>query len=66
VEKKIDEKPEGKTHAGSGTTPQTPQGDDQPVHEVAETQSRKASRLERLKSKVKRMQGKNPDIYPMW
>lgn len=28
--------------------------------------SRKLSRVERLKRKVRKMQGKNPDIYPMW
>ena len=24
------------------------------------------SRLERLKNKIKKLQGKDPDIYPMW
>lgn len=24
------------------------------------------SRLERLKKKIKKLQGKDPDIYPMW
>lgn len=27
---------------------------------------KKASRLERLKKKIKKLQGKDPDIYPMW
>lgn len=27
---------------------------------------RKLSRVERLKQKVRKLQGKNPDIYPMW
>lgn len=27
---------------------------------------RKLSRAERLKAKIRRLQGKDPDIYPMW
>ena len=26
----------------------------------------RASRLDRIRKKIKTMQGKNPDIYPMW
>jgi len=28
--------------------------------------AKKASRMDRLKKKVRKLQGKNPDIYPMW
>lgn len=28
--------------------------------------ARRQSRMERLKKKVRKLQGKNPDIYPMW
>jgi hypothetical protein len=28
--------------------------------------AKKLSRLERLKKKIKKAQGKDPDIYPMW
>jgi hypothetical protein len=24
------------------------------------------SRMDRIKAKIRKMQGKNPDIYPMW
>ena len=34
------------------------------LRDKAET--RKLSRLERLKKKIKKIQGKDPDIYPMW
>lgn len=27
---------------------------------------RKLSRMERIKQKVRKLQGKDPDIYPMW
>lgn len=27
---------------------------------------RKLSRIDRIRRKIKSMQGKNPDIYPMW
>jgi len=33
-------------------------------HDSAE--QRKLSRLERLRKKIKELQGKDPDIYPMW
>lgn len=29
-------------------------------------EQRKLSRLERLKKKLRQLQGKDPDIYPMW
>jgi hypothetical protein len=29
-------------------------------------EQRSLSRLERLKKKIRRLQGKDPDIYPMW
>ena len=29
-------------------------------------EQRKLSRLARLKKKIKALQGKDPDIYPMW
>lgn len=28
--------------------------------------AKKTSRMDRLKKKVRKLQGKNPDIYPMW
>jgi hypothetical protein len=29
-------------------------------------EARKISRFERLKKKLKRLQGRDPDIYPLW
>ena len=29
-------------------------------------EDKKTSRLDRLKKKIKKLQGKDPDIYPMW
>ncbi len=33
---------------------------------AVEPEGRKLSRLERIKEKIRKMQGKDPDIYPMW
>ncbi|MCA0871633.1 hypothetical protein LCL97_12415 [Seohaeicola saemankumensis] len=34
--------------------------------EPPKQQAPRASRLARLKNKIKKIQGKDPDIYPMW
>lgn len=34
--------------------------------QVEREEAPKMSRLERLKAKIKKLQGKDPDIYPMW
>jgi hypothetical protein len=36
------------------------------THRHDSAEQRKLSRLERLKKKIKGLQGKDPDIYPMW
>jgi hypothetical protein len=50
-----------------------PQGNDRDFAEQDEgseaattTDPKKLSRLERLKQKIMKLQGKDPDIYPMW
>jgi len=40
---------------------QNGRGDDSEIAEQG-----KVSRLERVKKKLRQLQGKNPDIYPMW
>jgi len=37
-----------------------------PEAETAPPDDRKLSRLERLKQKIRKLQGNDPDIYPMW
>jgi len=58
------------------TSPQQSEGPDWSMDEPDEADGAAASttepaakpmtRLERLREKVRRLQGKNPDIYPMW
>lgn len=55
------------------TTPDKPTDADQSA-DFAETTNgndapasqKQLSRVERLKKKVEKLRGKNPDIYPMW
>jgi hypothetical protein len=51
---------EPKTDQHAGVTPE-----DQPDR-AARAEQENLSRIERLKKKLKKLQGKNPDIYPMW
>lgn len=39
---------------------------DKRAPEGGQQSPRQQSRLERLKAKARKLQGKNPDIYPMW
>jgi hypothetical protein len=36
------------------------------VQDAGEGRKNRPGRLERLKAKARKLQGKNPDIYPMW
>ena len=37
-----------------------------PPQQGKSANARKTSRMDRLKKKIRKLQGKNPDIYPMW
>lgn len=36
------------------------------AQDAGEGRKNRPGRLERLKAKARKLQGKNPDIYPMW
>lgn len=51
---------ESKTEQRPDAVPETP------FDGAAGGEDANLSRLERLKRKLRKLQGKNPDIYPMW
>ena len=42
------------------------QASDERAQDAGEGRKNRPGRLERLKAKARKLQGKNPDIYPMW
>lgn len=55
-----DRKREANPRSNSPDAPSSSQNGAQPPEQHA------PSRLERLKKKIKKLQGNNPDIYPLW